>query len=391
MIEIIDYIDYFFVALVVVFGFRIAAEDLYRGKIRNALVVWGLSAGLVGYGVVFISFYVAQVGATPFYLLDVGVNFFISVLCGYLLWHYKVWSAGDAKFFILLSFLLPLRFYASGYLLYFPSSALLINIFIPVFLLLFAKMAIEIAMNFKRFIADETGVMKERYVMARHELASVMKHKKRILIFGGTFLLTFLFIPLLKYQTILALSPSFGVVLAIFIFFYFLQGYSHRIIAVFLKKKWFVSGTTAFIAGYCILGLLYFSDLLMAALVMTVKVGVAFFVILALFERLVHFYIKQREVVVVEVSDLKSGMVISDELIKNIQSDGEFSAALGELYPEGIIAEQVPLLKKWFLAHGKGFIPVYKTFSFAPYIFAGALITIIARQSIVHLALSFVK
>src|SRR3989304_1656695 len=392
MIEIVDYIDYFFAVLVVVFGIVVTKEDMYRGKIRNAVIGTGLVIGFLGYVGVFVLMYAAQMPEiSPSYFLHVGMNFIISVLCGYLLWHYKLWSAGDAKFFMLLSFLLPLRFYANGYLLYFPSLALVINIFVPIFLFLLVRMMVEIAMHFKRFIADEAGVMGERYQRIRQELASTVKHKKRILIFAGTFLLTFLFIPLLKYQTIPALSLSFGGVLAIFFGFYLLQGYLRLIIAVFLKSKWFVNGTLVFIAGYFILGFLYFPDLLTTALIMTVKVGVMFFAILKILERFSSFYIKRKEVVVVEVEDLRPGMVISDELVKNIQSDDDLSHVLGELYPEGISKEQVPLLKKWFLEHDKKNIPIYKTFSFAPYIFAGAIITMIAKQSIEHLVLSFMK
>lgn len=391
MIEITKYIDYFFVFLVLFFGAIITKGDLSRGKIRNAVIGTGLIAGVFGYIAAAAWMYGMRSDASLSYFFDVNVNFLISILCGYLLWHYKLWAAGDAKFFILLSFLVPLRFYENGYLPYFPSSALVINIFIPIFLLLLARIFFDIAVNFRKFAIDEVGAMKARYKKVRHELESMMEHKKRILIFSGTFLLTFLFIPLLKYQTILALSPSFSVVLLIFIVFYFLQSQSYKIVTAFLKKKWFVSGVSLFIASYLGLGFFYFTDLLLTALVMTVKVGATFFIILAVLERFSTFYIKRKEIVVVKANDLKPKMIISEELVKNIQNDEEFSKTLGELYPEGISETQTTMLKEWFLKHNKLDVPVYKTFSFAPYIFAGAIMTIVLKQSAVHLFLSFIR
>lgn len=391
MIEITEYIDYFFVFLVLVFGAIITKGDLSRGKIRNAVIGTGLIAGVFGYIAVAAWMYGMRSDASLSYFFDVNVNFLISILCGYLLWHYKLWAAGDAKFFILLSFLVPLRFYENGYLPYFPSSALVINIFIPVFLFLIARVFVDIMINFRKFLTDEIGAIGVRYAKMRHELASIVKHKKRIFIFSWTFLLTFLFIPLLKYQTILALSPSFSVVLLIFIIFYFFQSYSYIAITVFLKKRRFVNGVSLCIGGYFIFGLYYFPDLLLSALMITIKVGATFFIILAVLERFSTFYIKRKEIVVVKANDLKPKMIISEELVKNIQNDEEFSKTLGELYPEGISETQTTMLKEWFLKHNKLDVPVYKTFSFAPYIFAGAIMTIVLKQSAIHLFLSFIR
>lgn len=390
MIEITEYIDYFFVFLVLVFGAIITKGDLSRGKIRNAVIGAGLIAGLFGYIAVVAWVYATRSDASLSYFFDVGVNFLISILCGYLLWHYKLWAAGDAKFFILLSFLVPLRFYENGYFPYFPSSALVINIFIPIFLFLIARVFVDIMINFRKFLTDEIGAIGVQYAKMQRELVSIAKHKKRIFIFSWTFLLTFLFIPLLKYQTILALSPSFSVVLLIFIIFYFFQSYSYIVITVFLKKRRFVNGVSLCIGGYFIFGLYYFPDLLLSALMITIKVGVTFFIILAVFEKFSTFYIQRKEIVVVKANDLKPKMVISEELMEAIKNDAIFSQTLGELYPEGISREQVVLLKEWLKERGKEHIPVYKTFSFAPYIFAGVIITIILKQSVVHLFLSFI-
>lgn len=391
--------DYLFIGIAALLGTIIVREDITTGKIRNTLVGAGVIAGLFLYGIVFawsLAVYFGidsgSISVSPLsYFFYVLLNFCISALCGYLLWRYKLWSAGDAKFFIMLAFLLPLKFYENGYLPHFPSFALLTNIFIPVFLIFIFRMVFEPAMHFKKFITGEADFIEGYIAKIRKESKSFMQHKRRLLILAGTFLLTFLFIPLLKFQTILMLPPNFILVFFVFAVFYALQSYSYRLIEVFMKKKWFVAGLSLFIVGYLAVGMLYFSESMISALSMVVTAGAVFFILVSMFERISSFYIKQNEVTVIRREGLKPKMVISDDLVKIIESDVVFSQALGELYPEGISKEQVVLLQEWLKEHGKNDVPVYKTFSFAPYIFAGAIITIVLKQSVVHLFLSFIR
>lgn len=391
-------IDYLFIFLITILGTAIVWEDVREGKIRNAVISAGMLIGFLLYTVVCMWLLAVHFGLasgqglsfTPFYFFYVFINFLLAVLCGYLLWRYKVWSAGDAKFFIMLAFLLPLRFYENGYLSYFPSSALLINVFIPIFLFFLLRVIVEMAAHFRKFAADETHFVQAYIERMKKEVTSMTRHKRRSLIVCGTFLLTFLFIPLLKYQTILILPPDPILVFSVFAVFYVLQSYAYRFIEMFMKKKWFVVGLSLFIAGYLAIGMAYFRETMFSALSMVVIMGMAFFIVLSIFERVSNFYIKQNEVEVVQRKDLKPKMVIAEELVENIKSDTIFSQALGELYPEGISKEQVVLLQEWLKERGKEHIPVYKTFSFAPYIFAGAIITIVLKQSVVHLFLSFI-
>ena len=55
---------------------------------------------------------------------------------GFLLWRFRLWSAGDTKLFTLYALLVPLDFYSKSFVFYFPSFNLLINLFIPLLLVL---------------------------------------------------------------------------------------------------------------------------------------------------------------------------------------------------------------------------------------------------------------
>lgn len=391
MIEITEYIDYFFVFLVLIFGAIITKGDLSRGKIRNVVIGAGLIAGLFGYIVAVVWIYAMRSDASLSYFFDVGVNFLISILCGYLLWHYKLWAAGDAKFFILLSFLVPLRFYENGYLPYFPSSALVINIFTPLFLLLLIKMCVDILIHPYAFLKNEISSFSEYFAKTKERAGDTINYQRRILAVFAVFLLTSFFIPLVKYQAIMILSSRLTVILIVLSAFYYLQKYARKHIERISKRRWFVVETSLFMFIYFILGFAYFRDLLLSALRMTIEIGGIFFIGFLIFRRFSNFHIKQNEVVIVQREDLNPKMVISEELMEVIKSDMIFSQTLGELYPEGISKEQTELLKVWLAKNGKEDIPVYKTFSFAPYIFAGAIITIVLKQSAVHLFLSFIR
>jgi hypothetical protein len=61
-----------------------------------------------------------------------SINLVISGLVAYLLWHFKMWAAGDAKLFICYASLIPMAQYSRAYFnYYFASFLLLLWIFIP--------------------------------------------------------------------------------------------------------------------------------------------------------------------------------------------------------------------------------------------------------------------
>src|SRR5512135_1019396 len=91
--------SFIFVPALCLLGIITSIEDCRFGKIRNIWIICGLLFGVICYAV-----------TAPFekYLFDIVViNLSLSIIMGYLLWHFNIWSAGDAKLFFVYTLLLP--------------------------------------------------------------------------------------------------------------------------------------------------------------------------------------------------------------------------------------------------------------------------------------------
>lgn len=130
--------NFYYVSLgmILLVGIPTVWEDLKYKKIRNKWIVFGFLSGVLLFLVSY-PFNLVSLG----YLLKVVINTLISLVAGFIVWKLGLWPAGDAKFFTLISFLLPLHYYKETYLNHFPSFVLLLNIFIPfLFFLIFRSL-----------------------------------------------------------------------------------------------------------------------------------------------------------------------------------------------------------------------------------------------------------
>lgn len=147
---ILNYLfDFLFLPVIFFIGLITSYQDFKEGKIKNKWIILGLVWGL-GIYILFLIWalavpYLSQIYSKQFtfilpsYILKVFINSVIALIIGYLLWYFNLWSAGDAKLFFVFSLLLPLKYYWRTSLPYFPSFALLINIFIPLLLFLMGQ------------------------------------------------------------------------------------------------------------------------------------------------------------------------------------------------------------------------------------------------------------
>lgn len=137
-------IDILFLPIIIFICIITSLEDLKEGKIKNKWIKLGFFWGIFIYffffflstlNIVFSSFFPQKVYFLSYsYLFKVLINSSFALILSFLLWYFRLWSAGDAKLFFVISFLLPLKYYWKSYLPWFPSFALLINIFFPAFI-----------------------------------------------------------------------------------------------------------------------------------------------------------------------------------------------------------------------------------------------------------------
>ncbi|MCX5792344.1 MAG: hypothetical protein NTY45_09055 [Elusimicrobia bacterium] len=114
-------------------------SDLREGKIRNKALLAAIAWALTVYVWLSVSrFFIPDLtagivanslfgGSWGRFLLYTGMNALSALVCGFLLFHFDLWSAGDAKLFFVLALLLPLKYYFRHYLPVFPAFNLFLN------------------------------------------------------------------------------------------------------------------------------------------------------------------------------------------------------------------------------------------------------------------------
>ena len=125
---------WFFLPAIIILGVMTSYTDIKFGKIKNKHIILLLLYILIAYiTLIFVGFLVGfTMRAT--YLFDLGINMLIALIFGFVAWHFRIWSAADAKLFFAYSGLVPLTAYSNTYFAYFPSFVILVNIFFPVFI-----------------------------------------------------------------------------------------------------------------------------------------------------------------------------------------------------------------------------------------------------------------
>ncbi len=140
-----------FLPVILFIGCVTSYEDFTISKIRNKWILMGLLYAFAVYSVSWILYALAaseiispvigKVTSDLVWIFDKWcINLVISIIVAYLLWHFKMWGAGDAKLFICYSSLIPMAQYSKVYFdYYFASFWLLVAIFIPATIFFFVR------------------------------------------------------------------------------------------------------------------------------------------------------------------------------------------------------------------------------------------------------------
>ncbi len=101
--------------------------DLRRGRVPNVLIFPFFGVGVLVYAIMF--FLTDKIN--PHFVLTTITNLLCALVLAFWMWKKKWWYGGDAKLFVLYALLVPVSIYQNGYIEYFPSLVLLINVFVP--------------------------------------------------------------------------------------------------------------------------------------------------------------------------------------------------------------------------------------------------------------------
>ncbi len=122
--------DLILLAAAFVLGAVTSYEDFSKGIIRNSLVfpaiIFGILANLL------------SIFAGTHYFVSFISNFLAALFIALALWHFGVWSAGDAKLFAAFAALLPLSIFQNRLVSIMPFIDLLVNTVVPLSIYLIA-------------------------------------------------------------------------------------------------------------------------------------------------------------------------------------------------------------------------------------------------------------
>jgi len=265
---------------ILIFGIYTSYIDIKDGKIKNLSVLLLIISGLL------INIFLSNTLSTFDFNMKSDfvqsiVNIIITFMAGFFLWLAGLWSSGDAKLFLGYSVLLPIFTYKHGYLSFFPSVVILINTFIP----------IAVFYVFNSFL----------YIKSKNLKASVKQvfsPKNVINLFLSVFGLFFILQLFLNYFNI-----NLNFVLQMIIIFVLME---------VLDKISSKATLTFSIVGSVLRILLSFSSIFTLTFIFQFSYTAIGFLFLKLILGITEFYAES-----VKIKDLKSGMVLSERLIKN--------------------------------------------------------------------------
>ena len=319
-------------------------SDVRLGKISNLLVFPMIAVAAV----------LGLFSPNPFLFF---LNAFLAFLFGFCLYLARLWSAGDSKLFLAFAMLFPMQFYSNTFSL-FPSFSLLLNSFIPAFIVLF-------------FFSLFKTTTKQKIEAMCFSLQPKTVASLAVILFAFYWLLFYVF-------SFIALPLDFFfIVLILFLFISVLE-------TIFPKKLVWVSAILCIAFAFLNLNeLLNPSFWIVFVLILVSMILLRFFVLFLGF-----FAFGKRT----EISELKPGMVLLEGVFERnglLEKKKLFFPSLVnalqdiktnyvfDLGSNGLTSENISLLRE---KNSQGKVKfhsllVQETIPFAPLLFVGTILT----------------
>jgi len=354
-------------------GIITSYEDVKIGKIRNKWIIFSLLYSLTAFLVVISFLYIQNEPISKDYIFRYFFNIGFALFIGLFIWFCNLWSAGDAKLFLAYAALIPLSFYQSSSMNYFPSFAILFYTFTPFLLFylfkIFFKTSAKAKLNVLKSMCKTQFLFGSiMFIFAFSWLGSffLLYINKYVLVANNIFIiLLFLFLALFLFKNILKVDyRNFSITLSL--------------IALFFDYERIF--TLAFLQSFIIILFLF--------------IFIRYFILNLAFELFSY---------PVYIENLKPGMVIAENFLKDegtykkkrinplsfLSSLMESSEGklLFSTYSEGFTEKDIDKIKALH-RHGsikEHTIRIFQTIPFAPFIFFGVVLTIVFKGTILFL------
>ena len=327
---------FIFLPAILALGIITSIEDIKTGKIRNKWLLLALAYFMIGSIIVLIYSMPSRS-----YLIFTAINAAASLVLGMILWHFGIWSAGDAKLFFVFCLLIPLSTYEIVSSQYFPGFDLLANIFAAAVIFFIFAIMIRSDLKQKKEILSKTFSINSIVITALN-------------IFAISWIVSFMLGFTGLKEIFLIMCISFA---ANFAVQSFLKRYTFLIIAV------------------AILRLFIDQQIYSWQFITVFSVTVLAWAITTEFLNQSSSVLFSKEL---DPRQLKKGMVLAEMFsYKKISIDAE---------PEGLSDRQIASIRKLYKIdrNHKRKIRIRDTTPFAIFIFIGVLITIILGMNLIQ-------
>ena len=300
------------------------------------------------------------------YAAKVLANAGLALIAGFLMWWFGLWAAGDAKMFAVLAFLLPLSTYRNAYMPLFPAYVLLFNTFASVIAILALEMLARIVRQVARPTDEEVQVARETAVWVRtHAAELAMGFVAMLFLFIAIKTARGLFRDVWVEWTGVNVKPVVYLILLLVF---------HPLVRLMRDRRVLLSVAilTAAYVGFVIAFPSENHDLRSVLSMGSIAATIM------LFYLVYGVYLNVFDFKSIRVWELKPRMILARRTLEVLKEDQDLlDRKLGAVGPDGLTAEQVETLRRWWIDRGKGGVLwVSRTFPFAPALLAGTVATV---------------
>lgn len=345
---------------VILFGIWTSYTDIKKSVIKNYSIL------LLALAAVFLNIFFTKSFIT--HPLASVVNLAIAVVAGVVIWLAGLWSAADAKLFIAFTLLLPVTLYRTAS--YFPGISILVNSFVPLFLVFFFHLMFKTSFKEKKEIAVE--LTKPRFVL--HLLLAILA------LMSISYGISYMF------------KISLDYFLTVIILFTIL----------WLVEQKFKLRLDYFFIAVVILSLVFFHQLI---LTLSFFLSWVIFSCVILFIFFLIYLSRFVYTQPVKLGELKEGMIPAEMIFRRgekyfkrpitfvtlliLLRERTAAKPIFGYNPDGIKAEDIRRVHSLYRERKLGFdeIKVCKTMHFAPVLFLGVLLTYFAKGYFTYLFL----
>ena len=356
--------------MILTLGILSSWQDIKYGKVRNRLLK---SFFLLGIFLILIAFIYSLLQNKSLLKVNdlgriVGATF-LAIFIGFFGWKFKMWTAADAKLFIVCVFLLPPAYYDSQS--FFSAFLGLGNLLINILLVFFVYVVIE---SFIGVIGLGLDILSGRHKLPRSKTPKRINLKRTLEVFKIVigYICVISLIQLLRYylgsssliksvQVVLYI----GLILSYPIFFRVFRKFNLLLIVPVIAVLVFLVISKSFWGFYFVRGVIK---------------ALCFISTLSLIRILADYYHQKKEIIVIPVEKLKPKLVLAGTTLSKLKNI--LYPQRVYLYPEGLTEEQAEEFKNILRRNNINTVECYRGFSFAPFVFSGVIITLLLRENI---------